>query len=103
MSIEAGKKTLEAYVIGFSLSVILTLMAFGVVIFKLLDTEYTYISLAALAITQLIVQSICFLSLNKSKAGQWNLLPFLFTILIIAILASGSFWIMYNLNFNMFN
>lgn len=97
----SGQKTLSGYVIGFILSLILTLMAFGMVEMQLLSQSNLYISLSLLAITQLFVQSVCFLRLNASKEGRWNLLPFLFALLIIAILVGGSLWIMYNLNINM--
>src|SRR5688500_12368534 len=98
-----SKKTLSAYVVGLILCVILTLAAFGIVEYRVFSNENIYIALAALAIVQLFVQSACFLRLNASPEGQWNLLPFLFAILIIAILVGGSLWIMYNLNYNMVN
>lgn len=100
---ESGQKTLSSYVVGIILCIVLTLIAFGLVEKRLLTDTMLYITLSALAIVQLLVQSICFLRLNVSKEGRWNLLPFLFTILIIAILVGGSLWIMYNLNYNMSN
>jgi len=100
---ESGQKTLSAYVIGLALCIILTLIAFGLVEMRLLTNANLYIALSALAIAQLIVQAVCFLRLNCSVEGRWNLLPFLFTVLIIAILVGGSLWIMYNLNYHMMN
>ena len=100
----SGQKTLKAYVVGFVLCIILTLIAFGLVQAHTLSDTNLYLSLAGLAIVQLFVQSVCFLTLNSSSPeGRWNLFPFLFTLLIIAILVSGSLWIMYNLNYNMMN
>ncbi len=99
----AGKKTLASYIVGFLLCLILTFIAFGLVKMHVLADVYLYISLAALAIIQLFVQTICFLRLNASKEGQWNLLPFLFVILIIAVFVGGTLWIMYNLNYYMYN
>ncbi len=99
----SGQKTFRAYAIGLVLCVILTLAAFGLVEYRCFSNEYLYISLAVLAIIQLFVQSACFLRLNASPEGRWNLMPFLFAILIVAILVSGSLWIMYNLNYNMMN
>ncbi len=96
-------KTLPSYMVGFAVSIILTLMAFGLVEWRVLTDNYLYVGISLLAIIQLIVQSMCFLRLNFNPEGRWNLLPFLFTILIITILASGSLWIMYNLNYNMMN
>lgn len=96
-----GEKTLKSYVLGLILCIILTFIAFAFVQKQLLSATGLYITLSILAIVQLFVQSVCFLSLNSSHEGRWNLLPFLFTILIIAILAGGSLWIMYNLNLSM--
>ena len=97
----SGQKTIQAYVLGFVLCLILTILAFSLVGMKLLAGVSLYVALAALAIIQLFVQSVCFLRLNSSAEGRWNLLPFLFTILIIAILVGGTLWIMYNLNYYM--
>lgn len=102
-------KTLPAYITGLLLCLVLTFAAFGVVAAHLynptlignLSTAAVYITVAVLAIVQLIVQVICFLRLNASPEGRWELMPFLFTLLIVAILVSGSLWIMYNLNINM--
>lgn len=96
-----GQKTLPAYIIGFVLCIIITLIAFYCVQNKLLSDAGLYILLSVLAVTQLIVQSICFLGLKTDKEGRLNLMPFIFTLLIIAILVSGTLWIMYNLNYNM--
>ena len=98
-----GQKTLKAYLLGLASCIVLTLIAFGIVEKRLFSDTYLYISLATLAIVQLLVQSICFLRLNCSPEGRWNSLPFLFVMLIIAILVGGTLWIMYNLNFNMMN
>lgn len=104
----SDRKTLSSYVIGLALSLILTLMAFAIIEYAVIEkriftNQFTYAALTILAITQLIVQAVCFLRLNAKREGQWNLLPFVFTIFIAAILAGGSLWIMYNLNYNMMN
>lgn len=99
----AGKKTLASYVVGFLLCVLLTFIAFGLVKTHVLADSSLYIALAVLAIVQLFVQTVCFLRLNTSKDGQWNSLPFLFVILIIAVFVGGTLWIMYNLNYYMYH
>ena len=98
---DSSKKTLGSYVTGLILSLLLTLAAFGLIEKRVLSDTHLYIALAALAITQLFVQSLCFLRLNASAEGRWNLMPFIFSILIIAILVSGTLWIMYNCNYYM--
>lgn len=97
------KKTLQAYVIGFILCAFLTLVSFGMVEKKLFSEMTLIALLLVLALVQLTVQSICFLNLNNSSEGKWNLQPFLFTLLIIVVLVTGSLWIMNNLDYNMYN
>jgi cytochrome o ubiquinol oxidase operon protein cyoD len=97
----SGQKTLGAYVTGLVLCLVLTFFAFALVYSHQMSTVMLDTTLAGLAIIQLLVQCICFLRLNMSKEGQWNVLPFLFALLIIFILAGGSLWIMANLNYFM--
>ena len=94
-------KTLKSYLIGWVGSLLLTLSAFALMYANGWDDATIYIVISVLAILQLILQSICFLRLNATPAGCWNLFPFLFVLMIIAFLVGGSFWIMYNLNGNM--
>jgi len=96
-----GKKTLKAYFIGFVFCLILTFASFAVAGKAIFGTVQSYIALAVLAVAQLFVQVIFFLRLNTSKEGRWNVMSFLFTLLIILVIVAGSFWIMFNLNYNM--
>ena len=98
---QRGVKTLKSYIIGLLLSLILTLTSFTLVGYRLMSTVHLYLFLVLLALVQLFVQVICFLRLNASPAGRWNLMPFLFTILVVLVLVIGSLWIMINLNYNM--
>ena len=96
-----GRKSLKMYVYGFILCLVLTLIAFAIVGRASLSPPMLYVTVSALAVIQLIVQVVFFLRLNNSPEARWNLMSFLFTILIVAILVGGSMWIMWNLNYNM--
>jgi cytochrome o ubiquinol oxidase operon protein cyoD len=96
-----GRKSLRTYLIGFILCLVLTLIAFAIVGKDSLSNTFLYVTVSVLAILQLIVQVVCFLRLNASKGARWNLVSFLFTILIILVIVGGSLWIMWNLNYNM--
>ena len=96
-----GKKTLKSYVIGLLLSLIFTFCSFGIVAHHIFPLSVIFIVLAILAVLQLIAQVVFFLRMNATEEGRWNLMPFLFTIVIVAVIAGGSLWIMYNLNYNM--
>lgn len=97
----AKAKTLKSYMIGLSLSLILTFTAFICVGQHLLSSEGLYILITVLAVAQLFAQVICFLRLNMTGEGRWNSMAFIFTFLIVFVLVGGSLWIMYNLNVNM--
>lgn len=93
-----SQKSVKTYVLGFLLCLVLTLFSFAIVYTGHFShaTIYTLLTLSALG--QLLVQSVSFLGLKSDQDGQWNLLPFLFTLMIIVFLVGGSLWIMYNLN-----
>ncbi len=96
-----GRKTVRGYVYGLVLSLLFTFLAFDIVTNHSLSNAAIFVSLAILAITQLIAQVTFFLRLNNSPEGKWNLMPFIFILVIITVLVAGTLWIMYNLHFNM--
>jgi cytochrome o ubiquinol oxidase operon protein cyoD len=97
----AKAKTLQSYLTGLFLCLLLTCLSFGLVVYKILPTTELYIAISILAIVQLLVQIICFLRLNTTKEGLENSLSFAFAILVVVILVSGTLWIMYNMNYFM--
>lgn len=98
-----GRKTLKSYLIGLGLSLLFTLLAFWLVAEHALSNQALYVLLAVFAVCQLVAQVVFFLRITASKEGRWNLMPFLFTIIIVLVLVFGSLWIMINLNYNMVN
>jgi len=102
-------KAFKAYVTGFLLSLITTLIAWGIVNGHITNGHHLYshlfISILVLssAILQLVVQLIFFLHLGREKKPRWNLQALLAAIGIIIILVVGSIWIMNNLNYSMMN
>jgi cytochrome o ubiquinol oxidase operon protein cyoD len=90
-------KNLRSYLFGLALCLILTLCSFALVKYTLFSKSTIYIGLAVLALTQMIVQAVCFLGLKMKMEGKWNVWPFLFTILIILFVVCGTLWVMYNL------
>jgi cytochrome o ubiquinol oxidase subunit IV len=98
-SIEYG--SLKSYVLGFVLSIGLTLAAYYLVVEQIATGWVLDISVAALAIAQALVQLILFLNLLREAKPRWNLIVFLFMVLIVVIVVAGSIWIMNNLNYNL--
>ena len=59
------------------------------------------VTVMALAVVPIVVHLIYFLHLDGSSAQRWNVMAFLFTLLILAIVVVGSLWVMHNMNANM--
>jgi cytochrome o ubiquinol oxidase subunit IV len=90
-----------SYIIGFVLSVTLTLTAYLIVDRHLLTGAALMAAIAALAVTQLLAQLVLFLHLGQEPRPRWNLTVTLFAGLVVLILVLGSLWIMNNLNYHM--
>mgnify|MGYP000031063389 CR=1 FL=1 len=97
----AGHGTLKSYIVGFILSILLTIIPYEIVVSHVLSIEVVVISVVLLGVLQLLVQLIFFLHLSTAPAQRWNLMTFAFTVLILVILVAGSLWIMWNMNYNM--
>jgi len=97
----ASRGTLKSYTIGFMLSVVLTVVAFGVVMSGAFTYSGALTAIFAAAIAQILVHLYYFLHLDFSSTARWNMLAIIFAVLIMAIFVGGSLWIMYNLNFRM--
>ena len=96
----AGHGTYASYLTGFGLSLLLTAIAFAVVMVPMVSRTATILVVAGVGLVQICVQNFFFMHLNH-RSERWNFISFFFTVLIIAIVVGGSLWIMYQLNANM--
>ena len=97
----------RAYGAGFAIAVALTIGAF-LVTWAYRSTQGEIFSrgvflglLAALAIVQLITQSLFFLHLSAEKKARLTLISGIFTVMVVLCIVLGSLWIMQNLNYHM--
>jgi len=91
----------KSYLIGFALSVVLTLASFGVVMSGLVPHDLMMPGIIVFGVAQLVVQLVCFLHMGTSPSQRSNLAIMLFTLLILAIVVVGSLWVLHNMNVNM--
>ena len=98
-----AKKLLISYVISFGAALLLILISFFLVTHPQgLSEKATFFALALLLVLQLGVQVVFSFRLRIGSAeDRWNFWVFVFTLLIMSIVVTGSLWIMYNLNYNM--
>ena len=107
MSREETTRLYLSYFTGFMWSLLLTLAAFALVKMQLDAGGDAYQAkvligiLAVLAIVQLVVQLVFFFHLGREAKPRLNTVSFLFMLMVVGIIAFGSLWIMYNLNYNM--
>jgi cytochrome o ubiquinol oxidase operon protein cyoD len=94
---------LKSYLIGFVSSIILTVVAYGVVV----DPERLHAGgivlgvILTLAMVQLIIQLLCFLHVGTESAEQWKLPLVIATFAFVFLIVIASLWIMNHLNYNM--
>jgi cytochrome o ubiquinol oxidase operon protein cyoD len=93
--------TLTKYIIGFILSLILTLAAYFMVVEDVATGMTIILILGVLALVQMVVQLVFFLHLGEEVGPRYKLASFLFMGGILLIIVVGSIWIMDNLNYNM--
>jgi len=94
--------SLQSYLIGFGLSVILTAIPFWLVMGDVLgNRETTAILITFFAAIQVVVHMIYFLHMNTRAEEGWTIMALIFTIIMVVIALTGSLWVMYHLNVNM--
>jgi cytochrome o ubiquinol oxidase operon protein cyoD len=93
--------SLNSYVVGFGLSLLLTLASYLLVSNHGLSRRGLMAVTTIFALTQFFVQMIYFLHLHIETKPRWKLLVFSFMTVVVLILVLGSLWIMSNLNYRM--
>ncbi len=98
---EGSHGSVKSYMIGFVLSIILTAIPFGLVMYPSLPKNLTVLIVVAMAVIQVVVHLVYFLHMDRSKEQRNNVSTFLFTTLVIALLVGLSLWIMFSIHFEM--
>ena len=98
----AGRGSRKSYITGFILSIILTTIAFALVMQgRAVPRGLVFVTIFAAATVQMLVHLHYFLHLNTSSKSRWNVLALILTVLIMLLFVGGSLWIMSNLNHRM--
>ncbi len=96
-----GHGNLRSYITGFTLSILLTLLPYFIVVNHIFSGITLVAAVVLFGVAQLLVQLVYFLHLSPRAKARWNLIALVFTVLIVLILVAGTLWIMNNLNYNM--
>ncbi|MCM2971925.1 cytochrome o ubiquinol oxidase subunit IV [Larsenimonas suaedae] len=95
------QRDFRSYGWGLFLSLVLTLIPFGVAAFVPLPSIAHWIIIGECAVVQIIVHFRFFLHISFSRNTREDLQLILFTVLIITILAGGTLWILFDLYYRM--
>lgn len=90
--------SLKAYLWGFVLALILTVIPFALVMGGYLPRTQALLAIAVAAVIQVLVHLRFFLHLDLTETPRENLLAISFAAILILIMMGGSFWIMFDLN-----
>ncbi len=98
----ASRGSFKSYASGFILSIVLTAMAFLLVMQGWGLPRWAVLSgILGAAVVQILVHLHYFLHLDTSSEVHWNVVALVFTVLIIILFVGGTLWIMSSLNYRM--
>ena len=98
----AAHGTFRGYVIGFLLSVVLTVIPFWLVMGDVFGNNMvTVVFVLELGVVQIFVHMHYFLHMNTKSEGGWTMMALIFTVVIVLIALVGSMWVMHHLNTHM--
>jgi len=98
---EDYRRERNSYIIGFCLALALTFAPFALVHWSALSRFGLFVAIGVFAFVQAIVHFRFFLHINPPKQNVDDLHLVLFTTGILALMAGGTIWIMYNLAIRM--
>ncbi|GIO12867.1 cytochrome o ubiquinol oxidase subunit IV [Cohnella xylanilytica] len=86
--------SLKSYVIGFVLSLVLTIIPLVAVLNDMVEGTAARVLLLVTAVLQFVVQLFFFMHLREEKKPRWNLMALILGLVIVLTIVIGSIWIM---------
>lgn len=91
----------RSYLIGFTLSVVLTLIPFAMAMYPALSRSTTAWLVVVAGVVQIFTHLKYFLHLDTAAEQRWNLVALIFSAVIIFLMVGLSLWIMNSIHHNM--
>ncbi|TVY07894.1 cytochrome o ubiquinol oxidase subunit IV [Paenibacillus cremeus] len=88
--------SLKEYVLGFALSIILTIIPILSVLNGWFGRTATILVLLATAVLQFAVQLLFFMHLREENGPRYNLVTLILGLIIVVVVIYGSIWILEN-------
>ncbi|MEM1036381.1 MAG: cytochrome o ubiquinol oxidase subunit IV [Pseudomonadota bacterium] len=94
--------TFQSYMVGFGISIVLTVIPFYVVMSGMsLSVPLVLAIIFVFGGAQMLVHMHYFLHVNLKTDEGWQALSIVFTVIVIVIMMAGSIWVMTHLHENM--
>ncbi|MFD0697013.1 cytochrome o ubiquinol oxidase subunit IV [Paenibacillus sp. GCM10027628] len=90
----ASHGSLKSYIIGFVLSIVLTIIPLVAVMNHMLGKTGTLILILLMAVLQFGVQLFFFMHVKEGENARWNIMALVFGLVILLTIVAGSIWIM---------
>ena len=87
----------RSVIVGYSIALLLTLLAFGLVGLHLLTGQQAFYTVLGLGFVQMLVHFRFFLHIDLTRSARADLQLILFSTLIIALMVGGTLVILFNL------
>ncbi|CAI3924136.1 MULTISPECIES: cytochrome o ubiquinol oxidase subunit IV [Commensalibacter] len=91
-----GHGSIVSYIVGFILSVVLTVASFWIVLAHALSNSATVIALGVLAVIQIFVQVSFFLHVSAAPEQRSEVVSFLFSVFVALVICFGTLFVMHN-------
>lgn len=88
------RRDLHAYLWGAGLSLSLTVLPFALVYWSVMSRSAVLLAIGVLALAQIVVHFRFFLHIDPPRQKTDDLYLILFSTLVLAVMASGTIWIM---------
>ncbi|GEB30479.1 MULTISPECIES: cytochrome o ubiquinol oxidase subunit IV [Brevibacillus] len=86
--------SLKSYVIGFVLSIVLTIIPLVLVMNQMLEKTALVITILVMAILQFVVQLFFFMHIREGEKPRYNVQTLILGLVIVFTIIAGSIWIM---------
>ena len=85
---------IKAYVTGFILSIVLTIIPLVLVLDHMLAKTALLVSILLAAVLQFVIQLFFFMHIRDGEGPKYNVVALILGIVFVLTIVSGSIWIM---------
>lgn len=84
----------KSYVIGFLLSIVLTIIPLVLVLNHMLSKGALIATIVSMAVLQFLVQLFFFMHIKEGEKPRYNVMALILGVVIVFTIVAGSMWIM---------